>query len=172
MEVFRAAAEGLNVVIVNPSIIIGKNAGNEGSGQLFATIKKGLKYYPGGSFGYVDVEDVAKAMILLMDSDISDERFIINAENWSYRDLFTEIALNFKKSPPEIALKPWMMQFAYLGTRIITAFTGKKFSLTKDTAKSAFKERKYSNNKIKKTLNLEFKPVKDSINEICRDFQS
>jgi len=171
MEVFRAAAEGLNVIIVNPSIIIGKNAGAEGSGQLFATIQKGLKYYPGGSFGYVDVEDVAKAMILLMDSDISDERFIINAENWSYRDFFTEIALNFKKSPPEIALKPWMMQLAYLGTRIIAAFTGKKFNLTKDTATSAFKKRQYSNNKVKKTLNLEFKPIKESIGEICRDLQ-
>ena len=171
MEVFRAVAEGLNAVIVNPSIIIGKNAGIEGSGQLFETIQKGLKYYPGGSFGYVDVEDVAKAMILLMDSDISDERFIINAENWSYRDFFTEIAVNFKKSPPEIALKPWMMQLAYLGTRIIAAFTGKKFKLTKDTASTAFKKRMFSNNKIKKTLNLEFKPVKDSIGEICRDFQ-
>jgi|UniRef100_UPI00404B5E7F dihydroflavonol-4-reductase len=171
MEVFRATAEGLNAVIVNPSIIVGKNAGREGSGALFETIQKGLKYYPEGSFGYVDVEDVAKAMILLMDSDISDERFIINAENWSYRDLFTEIALNFKKDPPEIALKHWMMQLAYMGTRIISTFTGKKFNLTKDTANSAFKKRKYSNNKIKKTLNLEFKSVKDSIREICRDFQ-
>jgi len=171
MEVFRATAEGLNTIIVNPSIIIGKNAGKQGSGALFETIQKGLKYYPGGSFGYVDVEDVAKAMILLMDSDISDERFIINAENWSYHDLFTEIALNFKKVPPEIALKPWMVQLAYMGTRIIATFTGKKFNLTKDTANSAFKKRKYSNNKIKKTLNLEFKSIKDSIGEICRDFQ-
>jgi nucleoside-diphosphate-sugar epimerase len=171
MEVFRANAEGLNTLIVNPSIIIGKNAGKQGSGALFESIQKGLKYYPGGSFGYVHVEDVAKAMILLMDSDISDERFIINAENWSYHDLFTEIALNFKKNPPEIALKPWMMQLAYMGTQIVSAFTGKKFNLTKDTANSAFKKRKYSNNKIKKTLNLEFKSIKDSIGEICHDFQ-
>jgi nucleoside-diphosphate-sugar epimerase len=171
MEVFRATAEGLNTIIVNPSIIIGKNAGKQGSGALFESIQKGLKYYPGGSFGYVHVEDVAKAMILLMDSDISDERFIINAENWSYHDLFTEIALNFKKNPPEIALKPWMMQLAYMGTQIVSAFTGKKFNLTKDTANSAFKKRKYSNNKIKKTLNLEFKSIKNSIGEICRDFQ-
>ena len=172
MEVFRANAEGLNTIIVNPSIIIGKNAGNQGSGQLFESIQKGLNYYPGGSFGYVDVEDVAKSMILLMDSDISDERFIINAENWSYRDFFSEIALNFGKRPPQIALKPWMMNLAYLGTRFLSFFTGKKHGLTKETASSAFKKRNFSNEKVKKTLNLEFKPIKQSISEICHNFQT
>ncbi|WP_291400303.1 NAD-dependent epimerase/dehydratase family protein [Daejeonella sp.] len=172
MEVFRANAEGLNTIIVNPSIIIGKNAGNQGSGQLFETIQKGLNYYPGGSFGYVDVEDVAKSMILLMDSDISDERFIINAENWSYRDFFTEIADNFGKKPPQIALMPWMMNLAYLGTRFLSFFTGKKHGLTSETASSAFKKSNFSNEKVKKTLNLEFKPIKQSISEICHNFQT
>ena len=172
MEVFKAAAEGLDAVIVNPSIIIGKNSGNQGSGALFETIRKGLNYYPDGSFGYVDVEDVAKSMILLMDSNISDERFIINAENWTYRDLFSEIAENMGKNPPQIALKPWMIHLAYLGTRISSIFTGKKNSLTKETASSAFKKRNFSNEKIKKTLNLEFKPIKETIRETCRHFQT
>lgn len=172
MEVFRAAAEGLNAVIVNPSIILGKNAGREGSRALFETVNKGLKYYPGGSFGYVDVEDVARAMISLMATDVSDERFIINAENWSYHDLFSEIALNLNKTPPSIALKRWMLQLACLGTSFISIFTGRNYGLTKDTVRSAFKTKKYSNDKIRKTLNLEFRPVKDSITEICRYFNT
>ncbi|WP_276359046.1 NAD-dependent epimerase/dehydratase family protein [Daejeonella sp. H1SJ63] len=167
MEVFRAAAEGLNAVIVNPSIIIGKNAGKKGSGQLFEKIRTGLNYYPGGSSGYVDVEDVARAMILLMNSDITDERFIINSENRTYKEIFTEAAINLGKTPPSVALKPWMMHFALLGTRLISMLSGKKFNLTRETAISAFKKRKYSNEKIKKTLNLDFKPISDSIREIC-----
>lgn len=172
MEVFRASAEGLDAVIINPSIIIGKNSGSKGSGQIFETIKKGLNYYPGGSFGYVDVEDVAKSMILLMDSNISDERFIINAENWSYQDLFSEIAHHFGKKAPEITLKPWMIKLAYLGTRFISIFTGKKQNLTRETASSAFKKRNFSSEKVKKALNLEFKPIKQSISETCRNFQN
>ena len=167
MEVFRAIAEGLNAVIVNPSIIIGKNAGTDGSGQLFEKIRTGLNYYPGGASGYVDVEDVAKSMILLMNSDISDQRFIINSENRTYKEIFTEAALNFGKTPPKIALKPWMMFLALIGTRIISLISNKKFSLSRETAVSAFKKRKYSNDKIKKTLNLNFKPISDSIREIC-----
>lgn len=168
MEVFRAGAEGLKTVVINPSIIIGKNVGNEGSGQLFNTLRKGMKYYPQGSFGYVDVEDVAKIMILLMDSDISDERFIISAENWSYRDFFTEISRQFGQPSPVMALKPWMLQLAYFGTRIISSLSGKNYGLTKDIIRSASKKRNYSNDKIKKALNLDFRSINESITEICK----
>lgn len=172
MEVFRADAEGLCTVIVNPTIIIGKNAGKEGSGQLFETIRKGMSYYPGGSFGYVDVEDVARAMVLLMESGLSGKRFILNAENWSYRDLFTEIATKFGKKSPNIALKPWMLELARYATGMISALTGKKYGLSKDTVRSAFKKQNYSNESIVNALNLEFKPVRDSIADICKNFST
>ena len=172
MEVFRASAEGLNTVIVNPSIIIGKNAGSEGSEQIFDTIRKGLSYYPDGSFGYVAVEDVASAMIRLMESDISNERFIISAENWTYREFFTEIALQFGRKPPKIALQPWMLNAARLGKGILSALTGKNNSLSKDTVRTAFKKQNYSNEKIKKALNLEFRSIKDSISEICKSYNT
>jgi dihydroflavonol-4-reductase len=170
MEVFRASAEGLNTVIVNPSIIVGKNAGSEGSGQIFETIRKGLSYYPGGSFGYVDVNDVVSAMISLMESDISNERFIVSAENWSYRDLFSEIATRFNKKEPTIALQPWMLNAARLGKGIFAALAGKQNTLNRDTVRTAFKKQNYSNEKIKKALNLEFRSVKDSIAEICSNY--
>src|SRR3569623_536013 len=92
MEVWRWIAEGLRAVIVNPSIIIGPNAGTEGSGSLFKVIKDGLKFYTGGSMGFVDVQDVARCMIALMNSKISGERFIIYAENRSYKDITAELA--------------------------------------------------------------------------------
>lgn len=172
MEVFRAAAEGLNAVIVNPSIIIGKNAGKEGSGQLFESIRSGLNYFPGGSCGYVDVADVAKTMILLMESNISDERFIINSENLTYQEFFSNIALKFGKNPPALALKPWMMYIAWFGSRVITLLTGKRFGLSAETVRSAFKKQMYSNEKIKKALNFNFKPVDESISEICQHLKN
>src|SRR5579872_7196334 len=89
MEVWRGEAEGLDIVIVNPSIIIGPNAGTEGSGALFETVRKGLKFYTNGGMGFVDVADVAICMIALMTSDIVGERYIINAENLEYKDVIT-----------------------------------------------------------------------------------
>ncbi len=166
MEVWRGIAEGLNAVIVNPSVIIGKNSGIKGSRQLFETVKKGLKFYTDGSIGLVDVEDVTKCMIALMESEITGQNFIINAENWSYKDFFTTIASNFKISPPAIEAHPWMLGLAWRGAKLASLITGKDYGLTKATARSACKKHDYSNKKITQAIGVEFKPIKTSIQEI------
>ncbi|MBC7743706.1 MAG: NAD-dependent epimerase/dehydratase family protein [Flavobacterium sp.] len=167
MEVFRGIAEGLKAVIINPSIIIGKNAGLNGSGQLFKQVKEGLKYYPQGAFGIVDVQDVAAVMIRLMEGHILAKRFIINAENISYKDLFATIAEGFKLPPPSIELRPWMLKTGYLASSFAKYITGKDSGLTKEIVNSASKISRYSNQKITNALNYNFKPVKQTILEIC-----
>jgi dihydroflavonol-4-reductase len=167
MEIFRGIAEGLSAVIVNPSIIIGRNAGSRGSGQLFHAVKDGLNFYPGGTCGIVDVEDVAEIMIRLMDSDIQTERFILNSENISYQDLFSSIARAYGMRPPKYRLKPWMLRSGFVVSAIARMATGREFGITKEIARSAFNVSRYSNEKITKALNTHFKPVNESILEIC-----
>ena len=172
MEVWRGIAEGLDAVIVNPSLIIGKNAGAAGTGQIFETVRKGLKFYTSGSCGLVDVEDVAKTMILLMESKISNERFIINAENWNYKNLFEEIARCFGVKPPSVEAKPWMLELTWRASALGTFFTGKKMGVDKISAQSASRIQDYDNHKVKEALGFEFKPLKESIKEICEVFKS
>ncbi len=172
MEIWRGIAEGLDAVIVNPSLIIGKNAGAAGTGQIFETVRKSLKFYTSGSCGLVDVEDVAKAMILLMESKIRSERFIINAENWPYKKLFTEIANNFNTKPPQTKAKPWMLEIAWRASAIGTVFTGKKMGVDKISAQAASRVQDYDNRKIIAATHIKFKPVSLSIEEICAVLQS
>ena len=172
MEVWRGINEGLNAVIVNPSVIIGKDAGTIGSGEVFEKVKNGLKYYPIGAMGFVDVEDVAKTMILLMQSDVSGERFIINAENYFYKDFLQEIANAFQIPIPEKALKPWMLSIAWRITATKNLFSKNKGGLTKSTAKSASKVTQFSNKKIKSQLAYQFKPIAQSIIEIANHLKS
>lgn len=166
MEVWRSIAEGLDAVIVNPAVIIGKNAGFNGSGAIFKLVKDGLKFYTDGATGIVDVEDVAKAMILLMDSGITAERFTLTAENLNYKDFFTAIAEGFGIKAPNTEAKPWMLGIAWRAAKLASIFTGKSPALTKDAAKSSFNSSYYSNEKIKKTIGMDFKPVATSIQEI------
>lgn len=168
MEVWRSIAEGLNAVIVNPAVIIGKNAGFEGSGAIFKLVKDGLKFYTDGATGIVDVEDVAKAMILLMNSEITSERFTLSADNLHYKDFFAEIAKGFGIKPPIKEAKPWMLGLAWRALKIASLFTGKSPSLTKDAAKSSFNLSYYDNEKIKKATGINFKPLKQSIKEVCQ----
>ncbi|MFD0794669.1 SDR family NAD(P)-dependent oxidoreductase [Mucilaginibacter litoreus] len=167
MEVWRGIAEGLDAVIVNPTIIIGASAGIEGSGQIFETVRKGLKYYTRGSIGFVDVNDVAKCMIALMESGISAERFIISAENRNYKQLFEEIAQCMGVKAPATLAKPWMMEIAWRGAAFWGMITGKAPAIDKTSAKAASNTRNFDNSKIKKAIGFEFRPVSKTIKEIC-----
>jgi dihydroflavonol-4-reductase len=167
MEVWRGIAEGLDAVIVNPSIIIGPNAGTLGSGQLFETVRKGLKYYTSGSIGFVDVADVAKSMILLMESGLTDQRYIISAENRSYQNITAEIAKGFNLPTPAKQAKPWMMELAWRGAALWAAIRGGAPAIDKVSAQSASVERNYDNSKIKQAISLNFKSVSQSVVEVC-----
>ncbi len=168
MEVWRGIAEGLSAVIVNPSLIIGPDAGTKGSGQLFEAVRKGLKFYTEGVAGFVDVQDVAKCMIALMESGITAERYIISAENRNYRELTTEIAGCFNVAPPTMYAKPWMMEIGWRLARFVSLFTGKPPFLDKIAAQAASQVRNFDNNKIKQAIGIEFKPVSETVKEICK----
>ena len=172
MEVWRGVAEGLDAVIVNPTIIIGASAGITGSGQIFETVRKGLKFYTRGTIGFVDVQDVAKCMIALMESSISGERYIINAENREYKQLFEEIAACLNVPAPKTLAKPWMMELAWRGASLLGFLTGKAPALDKTSARAASVTREFDNSKIKKAIGFEFKPVSESIKEICTALRS
>jgi dihydroflavonol-4-reductase len=168
MEVWRGVAEGLDAVIVNPSVIIGPTAGTDGSGKIFEIVRQGLKFYTRGSCGLVDVQDVARCMILLMNSPITAERYIINAENWTFKSLMDTIAQCFNLKPASTEAKPWMLELAWRGAAMVAVLTGKDPALDKIAARAATVEQNYDNSKIKNELGFEFRPVEETIKEVCK----
>ncbi|MCZ4223789.1 NAD-dependent epimerase/dehydratase family protein [Pedobacter rhodius] len=168
MEVWRGITEGLDAVIVNPSIIIGKNAGFDGSGAIFKLVKGGFPFYTDGASGFVDVEDVARAMMLLMENPVTAERYIISSANYHYKDLFTAIAEGFNVKPPTREAKSWMLGIAWRTLKFFSSFTGKQPSITKDTANSSLSLSYYSNEKIIEATGIQFKPITQSIQEITQ----
>ncbi len=169
-EVWRGIAEGLNTVIVNPSIILGAGNWENGSPRLIKTIWDGLKFYTRGVNGFVDVRDVVDIMILLTESDISNERFIINSENISYKYLFEIIAENLEKHSPSVLAGSIMLKSLMYFDKIRYIFTGKEPRLTQHTLRSAQQKHGCSNEKIISALNYEFIPVEQSIKDICQIF--
>lgn len=167
MEVWRAIAEGLDAVIVNPSVIIGAGAGYNGSGAIFKVVKEGLKYYPPGATGLVDVADVARSMILLMESPVTGERFTISAENYYYKQFFSEIAAGFGVKAPAKEATPWMLGVAWRAVKVLSFLTGSAPGLTSDAARSSMNVSLYSNEKITRTIGITFKPLHESIKEVC-----
>ncbi len=170
MEVWRGTQEGIEAVIVNPGIILGGGFWKYGSGSLFRIIHRGLNYYTKGIVGFVDVEDVVKGMIQLMKSDISNERYIMIAENLSFEEFFKKVANSLDVKPPKKEIKNWMLQVAWRLDWAKQKLTQKRRKLTKQTAASLLSDRSYSSDKIKTDLNFQFKPIERSIEESSRLF--
>ena len=170
MEVWRGIAEGLNAVIINPSVIIGPGMWNRGSGLFFKNIWKGLRYYTLGVNGYVDVRDVVLALTSLMKTEISGERFIVSSENLSVQDIFGMIARHLGKAPPSRYASPAMMSFVQKLDALKSALFFTAPALPKETLHSAHQQVRYSNHKIRQALGMEFIPMEKSVMETARQF--
>ncbi len=168
MEVWRGIGEGLQAVIVNPSLILGGTDWNKGSMEIFKTAFEEFPWYTEGISGFIDVRDVAKAMILLMESDITDQRFILNAENLPYKDVFSDIARSFRKKPPHKKVTPFLAELVWRLEALKTLFTGREHLLTKETARTGQAKVYFDNTKIKTSLpGFSFMPVIQTINDTC-----
>lgn len=172
MEVWRASQEGVDVVVVNPGVILGAGFWKNGSGELFSKAYKGLKFYTEGITGFVSVKDVVIVMIQLMKSKKKNERYILVSENCSFKDVFFQIADNFNKKPPSIKVTKLMSSIGWRLEKIKSLLTGKPPLLTKQTSKSIHNKHYYSSEKIKKALNFKFDPISKTIKSICEIYKN
>lgn len=168
MEVWRGIGEGLNAVIVNPVIILGAGDWEKGSSELFKSAYDEFPWYTEGTGGFVDVIDVVSAMIQLMESDVTAERCILCAENKSYREVFTQMAVSFGKKPPHRKVTPLLAGIVWRMEALKSLFTGKDPMLTKETAKTAAAKVLFDNSKIKRLIpGFQYQTVEASIKRIC-----
>ena len=172
MQVWRGIGEGLDAVMVNPVIILGAGDWDSGSSQIFKTAYEEFPWYSNGSTGFVDVRDVVKAMIELMNSNISAERFILSAENRTYADVFNLIAKAFGKKPPHKEVTPLLAKIVWRLEAVKSFFTGKDPLLTKETSATAMTKANFDNSKLKKYLpGFEYRKIEDTIADTCSALQ-
>ncbi len=167
-EVWRGITEGLNAVIINPSVILGYDSLGRGSMQFFEHIQKGMPFYTKGVTGFVDINDVVNTMILLMNSDIHSERFIVSSEDLSFQELFTKIARALHLKAPFIYGSPVFLSAAVKVNAFFALFSNKPASLSIYTARNANKKHCYSNYKLVNAISISFTPIGESIRQIVR----
>lgn len=168
-EVWRGIAEGMNAVIVNPSVILGPGFWKDNSG-LFRLVYNGLKYYTRGVNGYVDARDVSRTMIAVMDQNVFGERFIVSADNLSYQQLFTLMAKYLERPSPSVHVSPSLTRIAWRVEAVRSFFTQSKPEVTREMATTTSQVYTYTNKKIRKRIGIEFIPPEESIREICQFF--
>lgn len=172
MEVWRGMTEGLQAVVVNPSIILGEGDPDESSVRIFSRVYHGLKWYTEGSTGFVDVRDVADSMIRLMDSDISSERFIISAENETFRKVCDMMADAFGKARPRFRAGRQLTGLLWRFEKWRTAILGGDPLFTRETSESAHAGVRFNNSKFLRFFpSYRYIPLDRSVRETCMALQ-
>lgn len=168
MEVWRGFQEGLAVVIVNPGVIFGHGFPKEGSNLFIQNVKEGQLFYTNGKLGIIAVEDVVKALTTLMKSNISGERFILVAEDITYKELFDSIAENLHVKKPKYLVKKWQLVILRVFEFIFSKLLFRKRMLTNSTINSLYNIEIHDTNKIKKAIDFEFLDMKVYLKKLIK----
>lgn len=169
-EVWRAYAEGLPVAIVNPAVILGSGFWDAGSPRFFSQIDQGLKFWPVGRSGFVDVRDVAQFMLLLLERDINGERFILNAQNIAYRELFGMIAEALEAKPPSIKVTPLLAEVAWRVEWLKEKLLGLEPVVTKESARSSVSVFYYDNSRSLSMPGFQYRPLEQTVRETAQQY--
>lgn len=171
LEVWRGFSEGLNGVILNPSTTLGYGNWNTGSAAIFKSVYDEFKWYSPGVNGFVDVEDVASAVLLSLESGIKEERFIVNAENWPFQKLQDLIAAGFGKKAPARATTPFLLSIAWRLEKLKSYFSGSRPLLTRESAMLAQSKTYFENDKIRAAFpGFSFTPLEQTIKSACERY--
>jgi len=170
-EVWRGIEEGLDAFIVNPAVILGVCDWKEGTGRMFSQVWNGLTFYTQGTTGWVDVNDVAKAMVLLMKSKVTGERYILSEGNYSYRDVFNQIADALGKKRPSILATSMLTELAWRMDKLRSFFTCREPLITKKSAKTATLPCLYDNQKFISEFDFSYAPVTNTIRAVANEFK-
>ncbi|HFX18161.1 MAG TPA: NAD-dependent epimerase/dehydratase family protein [Flavobacteriales bacterium] len=172
MEVWRAGQEGLPMVILNPSVVIGAHFWHKGIGMMIERINKGLKYYPPGGNGFVDVWDIVKAMTQLMGGDITNESFIISPYDIRYKQLLDSMAHFLGKKAPYKPLNKSVAYMLYLSSRFYAMINPKAEPLSKELMlETFFQFPHYSSEKLVKALDFSFIPFEASMQNLITQYK-
>lgn len=172
LEVWRGMAEGLQGLILNPSTVLGFGNWHQSSSAIFKNVAKGFPWYTEGENGFVGVADVAAAAIAAMDSELTEQRFIINAENRPFRWVFNQIAAGLGVKPPHKKATPFLGEIAWRLEALKHLLGGAKPLLNAETAKVAQSKTHFNNAAFLQAFpNFKYQPLGKVIADACMQYR-
>ena len=173
LEVFRGGIEGMEIVILNPALVLGPGPPDRSSTQVFNYVMEERVFYTEGCMNYVDARDLASITFSAVQGKLkAGERYIISAGTTSYKKFFEQAAYTMQKKAPFIRVNSYLLHMAYFFELCSSRLRGKKPLITRETLKLSQQHLKFSNSKIKQALDYQFIPLEESIKWTCRNIQN
>lgn len=167
LEAFRGGEEGLTVSVINPSVILTGNAVHRSSGFLFDYVWKERPFYTSGSLNYVDIRDVADAVVKLLKTPRAGERFTLSGGSIPYALFFENVARRWNKRPPYLRIPTTLVRMFGFAEELRGLITGREPMVTRHSAAMTIRNFQYDTTKAKKELSLSFRGLEDTLTWCC-----
>jgi dihydroflavonol-4-reductase len=161
LEVWRGAQEGLEVLVVNPSVLLGKVSDKRSSSAMYQYVIQGNKFYPKGYLNYIDIRDAASLTLELFKMGKWNERYILNKESISYKEFFTKIACQVGTKSPKWSVSSRFLIIVSTYFKIKSIFVNTPFN--KEAAKTAQLKISFDNSKIDHLLKPQYRTLEETL---------
>jgi len=158
LEVHRGIAEGLDAVIVNPSLVFGVGGREMNTRRIVDAVRGGwLIAVPPGGTNVVDVRDVATGHRRAMAKGREGRRYFLGGENRSWMEIGGRLADAFGMDPPKYTVPSPLLRVGGAVAEIISKVAGGDPFLTRSTARTASHTYRYDNSRARSELGCRFR---------------
>ena len=161
-EVLRAAAHGLDAVIVNPTFTLGPSIGNVTSMSIDVVrrfLQRRIPAYVDGGLNVVDVRDVAAGEILAAEKGRTGERYILGGRNFTMQRLLADLSRISGVPVPALRLPPQLA----IGGAQLSERLGLGLGISVEQTRSAALWWTYSPAKAKRELGFTHRPHEETL---------
>jgi dihydroflavonol-4-reductase len=168
LEVHRGIAEGLDAVIVNPSLVFGVGGPETNTRRIVDAVRKGwLPAVPRGGTNVVDVKDVVAGHRTAMHRGESGRRYFLGSENLSWSAIIATLANAFGVDPPSYTLPSFLLKTGGIVSEAVSSLTRTQPLLSRTMARTASKTYRYDNSRAQSELDCSFRPFADTAERIA-----
>ena len=122
-EVQKAVARGLDVVIVNPTYVLGPGDVYRRSSSLVVwAARHSLPGMVEGGLNVIHIRDVAAGHLAALEKGKKGERYILGGENISFRELITQICQTAGVEAPQTTLPSALLHSLSRPLRLLRSF--------------------------------------------------
>lgn len=170
-EVWRGQAEGLEVAVLYPTHMLGTGDWqHEHAPALWrlAAAERGI--YPTGTTGFVDVEDVVDAVLFTLDRNKDDDRFLLNAVNWTWKETMERIATSINAKPPSYRMPAWQSSLLWPIELLRSKISGSKPLITKESHQNVQANFRYDGSAYPTATGRKYRDVAACIRRVGKAF--
>jgi dihydroflavonol-4-reductase len=170
----RAAREGLDVVIVNPSTPVGlHDVKPTPTGEIILRfLQDRMPAYVHTGLNLIDVEDVARGHILAWQKGRTGERYILGNRNLTFKEMLDMLSAITGKPAPRLAIPHFIpLAVAYVDEMILARYFGKTPQVSFYSVQMSQKAMYYDSSKAVRELGLPQSPIEKALEKAVRWFE-